>query len=138
MRERIRYLHFSLRTEEAYLYWIRFYIRWSGVRHPSEMGADDVRAFLTHLAAERKVSVSTHRVALSALLFLYQKVLCVDLPWLDGLERPSVPRRLPCVLTADEVGVILSLLSGQHALLACLRYGTGMRITDALHLRTHF
>ena len=71
MRERIRYLHFSLRTEEAYVYWIRFYIRWTGVRHPREMGADEVRAFLTHLAVERKVSVSTHRVALSALLFLF-------------------------------------------------------------------
>jgi hypothetical protein len=87
VRERIRYLPFSLRTEEAF-FWIRFYIRWSGVRHPGEMGADEVRAFLTYLAAERKVSVSTHRVALPALLFLYQKVLCVDLPWLDGLGAP--------------------------------------------------
>jgi len=135
VRERIRYLHFSLRTEDAYLYWIRFYIRWSGIRHPGEMGAEEVRAFLTHLAVERKVSVSTHRVALSALLFLYQKVLCIKLPWLDGLERPTAPRRLPSVLTADEVGVILSLLSGQHALLARLLYGAGMRISEALQLR---
>ena len=103
VRERVRYLHYSMRTEEAYLYWIRFFIRWSGVRHPRDMGGDEVRQFLTFLAVKRSVSVSTHRVALSALLFLYQKVLCVDLPWLDGLERPSVPRRLPTVLTREEV-----------------------------------
>ncbi|MEQ1516133.1 MAG: integron integrase [Usitatibacteraceae bacterium] len=135
VRERVRYLHYSMRTEEAYIYWIRFFIRWSGMRHPREMGADEVRAFLTFLAVQRKVSVSTHRVALSALLFLYQKVLCVELPWLDGLERPSAPRRLPTVLTREEVTRILALLSGDHAVLARLLYGTGMRITEGLQLR---
>jgi hypothetical protein len=93
VRERIRYLHFSIRTEEAYLYWIRSFIRRSGVRHPREMGAPELTAFPTYLANERKASVSSHRVALSALLFLYQKVLEVNLPWLDGLARPTVPRR---------------------------------------------
>ena len=87
VRERIRYLHFSIRTEQSYLYWIRFYIRWSGTRHPREMGAPEVTSFLTFLANERNVSVSTHRVALSALLFLYQKVLEVNMPWLDGLRH---------------------------------------------------
>ena len=135
VRERVRYLHYSMRTEEAYLYWIRFFIRWSGVRHPRDMGGDEVRQFLTFLAVKRSVSVSTHRVALSALLFLYQKVLCVDLPWLDGLERPSVPRRLPTVLTREEVARILALLAGDHAVLARLLYGTGMRITEAIQLR---
>ena len=79
VRERIRYLPYSICTEESYLYWIRFYIRWSGVRHPRDMGADKVRAFLTFLATERNVSASTHRVALSAILFLYQKVLSLQL-----------------------------------------------------------
>jgi integron integrase len=135
VRERIRYLHYSMRTEESYVYWIRFFIKWSGLRHPREMGADEVRAFLTFLATEREVSVSTHRVALSAILFLYQRVLGVDLPWLDGLERPSAPRRLPVVLTQEEVLRIFALLTGTHALLARLLYGTGMRITEALQLR---
>ena len=135
VRERIRYLHYSLRTEEAYLYWIRGFIRWAGVRHPRDMGADEVRGFLTFLAAKRDVSVSTHRVALSAILFLYQKVLVIDLPWLDGLERPNLPRRLPVVLPADEVSRIFALLAGTHALFARLLYGTGMRITEALQLR---
>ena len=135
VRERVRYLHYSTRTEEAYLYWIRFFIRFSGMRHPREMGGDEVREFLTFLAVKRDVSVSTHRVALSALLFLYQKVLCVELPWLDGLERPSVPRRLPTVLTREEVARILALLSGDHAVFARLLYGTGMRITEGLQLR---
>lgn len=105
------------------------------MRHPREMGADEVRQFLTFLAVKRNVSVSTHRVTLSGLLFLYQKVLCVDLPWLDGLEGPSVPRRLPTVLTREEVARILALLSGDHAVLARLLYGTGMRITQGLQLR---
>ena len=135
VRERVRYLHYSMRTEEAYLYWIRFFIRWSGTRHPKEMGADEVREFLTFLAVKRNVSAGTHRVALSALLFLYQKVMCIDLPWLDGLERPSVPRRLPTVLTREEVARILALLSGDHAVLARLLYGTGMRITEGIQLR---
>ena len=85
------------------------------MRDPREMGADEVRQFPTFLAVKRNVLVSTHRVALSALLFLDQKVLCVDLPWLDGFERPSVPRRLPTVLTREEFARVLALLSGDHA-----------------------
>ena len=135
VRERVRYLHYSVRTEEAYLYWIRGFIRWSGVRHPGEMGGDEVREFLTFLAAKRNVSASTHRVALSAILFLYQKVLCIELPWLDGLARPPAPRRLPVVLTREEVARILALLAGNHSVLGRLLYGTSMRITEALQLR---
>ena len=135
VRERVRYLHYSMRTEEAYLYWIRLFIRWSGMRHPREMGGDEVCDFLTFLAIKRNVSASTHRVALSSLLFLYHKVLCIDLPWLDGLARPSAPRRLPVVLTREEVGRILALITGDHAVLARLLYGTGMRITEAIQLR---
>ena len=99
------------------------------------MGAAEVTDFLTHLASARKVSVSTHRVALSSLLFLYQKVLGVELPWLDNLSRPTVPRRLPVVLSREEVARLLSLIAGEHGVLARLLYGTGMRITEALQLR---
>lgn len=99
VRERIRYLHYSLQTEKAYLYWVRFFIRWHGqggtMRHPRDMGAAEVEAFLTMLATERHVSASTHNQALSALLFLYREVLGVDLPWLDGVNRPTQKRRIP-------------------------------------------
>jgi len=98
VRERIRYLHYSLQTEKAYLHWVRFFIRWHGrggvMQHPREMGAAEVEAFLTMLATERQVSASTHNQALSALLFLYREVLAVDLPWLNGLNRPA-PGRPP-------------------------------------------
>ena len=92
LRERIRYMHYSLSTEQVYVYWVRFFIRWSGhggaMRHPRDMGASDVEAFLTHLATDRKVSASTHNQALSAILFLYREVLAIELPWLNGINRP--------------------------------------------------
>ncbi len=87
LRERIRYLHYSLKTEEAYLFWSRAYIRFHGVRHPKDMGATEVEAFLTHLTNARRVSVSTHKQALSALLFLYREVIGVDLPWMSMCSR---------------------------------------------------
>ena len=107
VRERIRYLHYSLSTEKAYLYWVRFFVRWSGrsegMRHPRDMGVREVEAFLTMLATERRVSASTHNQALSALLFLYREVLAIDLPWLDDINRPAQKRRIPSVLTKEEV-----------------------------------
>ena len=103
LRERIRYLHYSLRTEQAYVHWVRAFIRFHGVRHPATLGSSEVEAFLSWLANERKVSVSTHRQALAALLFFYGKVLCTDLPWLQEIGRPRPSRRLPVVLTPDEV-----------------------------------
>ena len=102
LRERIRYLHYSLRTEQAYVHWVRAFIRFHGVRHPATLGSSEVEAFLSWLANERKVSASTHRQALAALLFFYGKVLCVDLPWLQEIGRPRPSRRLPVVLTPDE------------------------------------
>ena len=99
LRERIRYLHYSLRTEQAYVHWVRAFIRFHGVRHPATLGSSEVEAFLSWLANERKVSVSTHRQALAALLFFYGKVLCTDLPWLQEIGRPRPSRRLPVVLT---------------------------------------
>lgn len=118
LRERIRYLHYSLRTEQAYVHWVRAFIRFHGVRHPATLGSSEVEAFLSWLANERKVSVSTHRQALAALLFFYGKVLCTDLPWLQEIGRPRPSRRLPVVLTPDEVVRILGFLEGEHRLFA--------------------
>jgi integron integrase len=136
LRDRLRYLHYSIRTEEAYVHWVRAFVRFQGLRHPKGMGADEVQAFLSWLAVERHVSVSTHRQALSSLLFLYRHVFGQNLPWMDAMERPQRKPRLPVVLAAGEVRAILALLEGTHAVLAQLLYGTGMRITEALQLRT--
>ncbi len=139
VRERIRYLHYSLSTEKTYLYWIRFFIRWHGrngkMTHPRDMGAKQVEAFLTMLATERKVSASTHNQALSALLFLYREVLEEDLPWLTDINRPAQVRRIPSVLTKDEVAGLLAAMDGVTALLARLLYGTGMRLMEGMRLR---
>jgi integron integrase len=138
LREQLRYRHYSLRTEEAYVHWVRAIARWSGLRHPRQMGAAEVQAFLAWLATERRVSVSTstHRQALAALLPLYQKVLRQQLPWMQELDRPQRKPRLPVVLSVSEVRAVLALLDGTHAVLGQLLYGTGMRITEALQLRT--
>jgi integron integrase len=135
LRERIRYLHYSLRTEETYVYWVRFFIRFHQLRHPAEMGAQEVEAFLMWLANERKVAASTHKQALAAILFLYQRVLGIDLPWLKQIGSPRVARRLPVVLSKDEVLRILATMQGEHQLFAQLLYGTGMRISEGLQLR---
>ena len=139
VRERIRYLHYSLSTEKNYLYWIRFFIRQQAVngqmRHPRTMGTTEVEAFLTHLATVRKVSTSTHNQALSALLFLYREVLSVELPWMDNINRPANTRRIPSVLTRDEVAGVLAQMHGLPALLARLLYGTGMRLMEGIRLR---
>ena len=139
VRERVRYLHYSLSTEKAYLYWVRFFIRWhgrsGGMRHPREMGAQEVEAFLTMLATERRVSASTHNQALSALLFLYREVLAIDLPWLNGVNRPAQKRRIPSVMTKEEVAALFQFLEPDMRLLAQLLYGTGMRLMEGLRLR---
>ncbi len=139
VREVLRYRHYSLKTEQAYLYWVRFFVRWQGrdgqMRHPRDMGAAEVTQFLTMLANERRVSVSTHNQALSALLFLYRDVLGLDLPWLAEVQRPTRPRRIPSVLTKPEVAALLGAMDGEMALLAKLLYGTGMRLMEGLRLR---
>jgi len=135
VRERLRGLHYSLRTEDAYLHWCRAFIRFHGRRHPAEMGAAEVEAFLTFLAAERSVAASTHNQALSALLFLYGKVLQVRLPWLSTIGRPTVQKRMPVVLGHTEVAAVLAALEGEHRLLGRLLYGTGLRLNEALQLR---
>lgn len=135
LRERCRLLHYSLRTEEVYAYWVKAFIRFHGLRHPSEMGGPEVEAFLMHLANDRAVAPSTHSQALSALLFFYTKVLAHDLPWLKEIGHPRRHRRLPVVLSVDEMARVLRGMSGEHLLLAQLLYGTGLRIAEALQLR---
>jgi integron integrase len=135
LRERIRYLHYSRNTEQAYVYWCRAFIRWHALRHPAEMGGPEVEAFLSYLASERLLAPASHKQALSALLFLYDKVLGIVLPWMSEIGRPKTQRRLPVVLAREEVVGIFARLEGEHALLARLLYGTGLRIAEALQLR---
>lgn len=131
----IRDKHYSLRTEEVYVYWARWFIRFHGLRHPAEMGATEVKAFLSYLVTERNVSVSTHRQALCALLFLYKNVLGVELPWMDNLHRPTRPVRRPTVLTPGEADDVFRHMQGVYGLMARLMYGTGMRLMECIGLR---
>jgi integron integrase len=139
LRDRIRAVfaagRYSYLTEKAYLGWIRRYIVFHGKRHPSELGADQVAAYLTHLALERRVSPATQTQALNALLFLYRKVLAIDLPWIDGVVRAKRPARLPVVLSAGEVQATIAQLDGVYWLIGSLLYGSGLRLMECLRLR---
>ena len=135
VREAIRSRHYSRRTEKTYWYWIRYFIRFHGMRHPAGMGGAEVQAFLSWLATERDVAAATQNQALSALLFLYQKVIGQELPWLDGISRAKRPVRLPAVLTEAEVRRLLSQLRGIKWLMASLLYGSGLRQIECLSLR---
>jgi integron integrase len=135
LRDRIRIKHYSVRTETQYVQWVRRFILFHGKRHPRELGAADVEAFLSHLAVEGKVAAATQNQALSALLFLYKEVLGIDLPWLDGITRAKRPQHLPVVLTREEVRAVLSRMQGLYALMAGLLYGTGMRLMECVRLR---
>jgi integron integrase len=135
VRDKLRTLHYSMRTEEAYTHWVKQFIYWSGMRHPAAMGAAEVQDFLSFLATHRTVSASTQNQAKAALLFLYGPVLGVDLPWLKHVDSAKGARRLPVVLSVPEVQALLARLSGRTGLILRLMYGTGMRITEALQLR---
>lgn len=135
VREIMRIHHYSIRTEEAYLQWIKRYIFFHNKRHPSEMGESEVSMFLTHLAVDKHVSASTQNQALSAILFLYKKVLNLQLEWLDDVVRAKRPKHLPVVLTKSEVMSVLDSMNGINALIARLLYGTGMRLMEGLRLR---
>ena len=135
VRDRIRFKHYSLRTEQAYVEWIKRFIHFHDKRHPSDLGAAHVEAFLTDLAVARHVSASTQNQAKSAILFLYKEVLGDELPWLDGIESAKRPTRLPTILTPTEVQRLLRKLHGVHNLVGRLLYGTGMRIMEAMRLR---
>jgi len=135
VRDRIRVKHYSIRTETQYLQWIRRFILFHDKRHPRDMGAAEVEAFLTHLAVEGQVAAATQNQALSALLFLYREVLGINLPWLDGVVRAKLPQRLPVVLTRQEVSSLLDRMNGLHGMMARLLYGTGMRLMECVRLR---
>jgi len=135
VREALRARHYSRRTEKAYVGWIRRYILFHGKRHPREMGPAEVTRFLTALAVDAKVSASTQNQALAALLFLYREIVGIELPWLDELVRARRPRRLPVVLSRDEVGAVIAELPGTPKLMACLLYGAGLRLLECAGLR---
>jgi len=135
VRERMRRLGMSKRSEEAYVGWVRRFILANGKRHPAELGAPEIERFLTALAVHGQVAAATQNQALSALLFLYRQVLGVELPWLNGIERAKRPQRLPVVLTRAEVTALLGELTGLHWLMGNLLYGTGMRLMECVRLR---
>lgn len=135
-REELQVRHYARRTIQTYEQWLRRFLRFHGRRHPREMGSAEVNAFLSHLAVDLQVSPSTQNQALSALLFLYRELLERDLD-LDGVVRARTRRRLPVVLTQEEVRAVLQRLNGSEALVAGLLYGSGLRLMEALRLRVH-
>lgn len=136
LRDRIRLKHYSLRTEQAYMQWVKRYIYFHGKRHPAEMSKSEVESFLSSLAVERNVTASTQTQALSALLFLYREVLGVELPWLSEITRAKKPSRLPTVLNREEIAALLKGIDDPLMdLIVRLLYGTGMRLIECLRLR---
>ena len=135
VRERIRYKHYSLRTEKAYLFWIKRFIRFHALRHTRTMAGPEIEQYLTHLATMQKVSASTHKQALAGILFLYREVLGVDLPWMGEIGRPRTTQHVPVVLSREEAAALLAHLSAEHWLIAALLYGAGLRLQECLTLR---
>lgn len=135
VRHHLRLKHYSIRTEETYVQAVKQFILYHNKRHPQEMGVEEIRQYLSHLANQGQVSASTQNVALSALLFLYREVLGREMEFIDGIERPKRPTRVPTVLTREEVRRLLGQLSGRHHLMASLLYGTGMRLMECVRLR---
>jgi site-specific recombinase XerD len=135
VREVVRRRHYSYRTEETYLHWIRRFIHFSGRRHPRELGAAEVTAFLNHLVSERHLAAATQNQALAALLFLYKEVLAQPLPWLEEIEHARRPVRRPTVLTQTQVRQLLARINGTQWIMASLLYGAGLRLRECLGLR---
>jgi len=131
----LRFKHYSIRTEESYVEWIRRFILFHGKKHPGDMGEREITAFLTHLAVNRHVAASTQNQALSALLFLYKEVLKQDIGWLENVERVSRPPRLPVVFTKTEARAVLAYLEGEYRMMAELLYGSGLRLMECVRLR---
>jgi integron integrase len=134
-RDVLRLKHYSLRTERSYCDWIKRFIHFHKLRHPKEMGATEISTFLTHLATIGNVSAATQNQALSALLFLYQQVLKQEVGWIDDVERAKRPKRVPTVLTRDEIHKIFAHLHGMPRLMAGLLYGSGLRLMECVRLR---
>ena len=135
VRYQIRRKHMSRATEKAYVQWVKRFILFHGRKHPRELGAKEVEAYLSHLAVARHVAAATQNQALSAILFLYRQVLETDLPWLEGIEWATKPKRIPVVLTREEVDQLLAHLDGSLWLVGNLLYGSGLRLMEALRLR---
>jgi site-specific recombinase XerD len=135
VRERIRYLHYGLRTERAYLLWIRAFIRHHGLPHWRTLGGPEVESFLTALVNQRNNSASTHKQALCASLFLYPEVLDQDPPWMQQIQYPAIRKHVPAVLTVAQTRNVLDRMAGEPALVACVLYGCGLRQTGALRPR---
>lgn len=135
VRDAIRVRHYALKTEQVYLHWVKRFVLFHGKRHPRDMGAGEVEAFLTHLAVDRNVSDGTQRQALSALLFLYRDVLGINLPWLDQIVRAKPSQHVPMVLSVDETRRVLGHTCGTEGLILRLMYGSGLRLLEALRLR---
>jgi integron integrase len=135
MRAVLRLKHLSLRTEEAYVSWVKRFILFHDKRHPKDMGAAEIREFLTYLALHKHVAASTQNSALNAILFLYRHVLRQPFPQLDGIERAKRPQRRPTVLTRAEVHAVLSTMTGMPSLMASLLYGAGLRLMECVRLR---
>lgn len=126
---------YSFETGKAYHYWVRGFILYHNKRHPKDMGATEIENYLSYLATHRRVSASTQNQALAAILFLYHKVLDIDLPRLDEIVRAKRPQRVPVVLSRGEITRVLDVLTGQHWLIASLLYGSGLRLIECLRLR---
>ena len=135
LRRALRLRHYSGRTEQAYVQWVRRFVVFHRMRHPADLGEPDLSAFLTHLATVERVSASTQNQAMGALLFLYREVLRQRVGWLEQVVRAKRPERLPVVLTRDEVKAVLRQMQGQSRLVAWLLYGSGLRLLEALTLR---
>jgi site-specific recombinase XerD len=137
VRNVIRVKHYSIRTEQAYVDWIKRFILFHGKRHPAEMAEEEVAQFLTYLARDMDVAASTQNQALSALLFLYKEVLKQEIGWLEKVERAKKPPKLPVVLSRAEVKQIFAQLKGGSKLMAGLLYGSGLRLMECVRLRVH-
>lgn len=135
LRRALRLRHYSIRTERAYLDWVKRFILFHGKRHPREMGTDEIRRFLSHLATDHSVAASTQNQALCALLFLYRQVLGIELPYVEGIERAKRSAHVPVVLTRQEAALVLSRMSGAYRLMASLLYGAGLRLMECVRLR---
>ena len=135
VHEVMRLRHMSPRTEETYLHWMRRFVAFHGGAHPTTLGGEHVRAFLSALATRDRVAAATQNQALAALLFLYRDVYCIDLPWLDGVERAKRPVRIPVVLSRAEVGRVLQRMDGLPQFMATLLYGSGLRLLECCRLR---
>lgn len=135
VRAEIRKRHYSYRTEKQYVGWILRFIEFHGGQHPKSLGGPDVEAFISHLATKRDVASATQAQALAAILFLYKRVLLINLPWLENVTRARRPKKLPVILSRDEVHRVLSHLRGPYRVIASLLYGSGLRLLEALRLR---